>query len=49
MQNFIKKIEKIQNFLNDKVFEVVGNEAVSHYKKSFRDEGFTDDKLTSLL
>ncbi|MDR1199936.1 MAG: phage virion morphogenesis protein [Prevotellaceae bacterium] len=42
MQDFIKKIRKIQNFLNDRVFEVVGNEAVSHYEKSFRDEGFTD-------
>jgi hypothetical protein len=46
MQDFIKNIKKIQIYLNDRVFEVVGNEAVRHYKKSFRNEGFTDSKLT---
>jgi phage gpG-like protein len=45
MQNFIQKIKKIEHFLNNQVFEIVGNEAVSHYKKSFRDEGFTDISL----
>jgi phage gpG-like protein len=42
MQNFIKTIKKIEKFLNRQVFEIVGNEAVSHYKQSFTDEGFTD-------
>jgi phage gpG-like protein len=45
MQNLIEKCKKIQNYLNKDVFETVGNEAVSHYKKSFRDEGFTDRNL----
>ena len=46
MKNFIKKLDKIQYFLNNTVFEIVGEEAVSHYKKSFQDEGFTDKTLT---
>ncbi|MDR3132683.1 MAG: phage virion morphogenesis protein [Prevotellaceae bacterium] len=45
MQNLIEKCKKIQHYLNSGVFETVGNEAVSHYKKSFRDEGFTDRNL----
>jgi phage gpG-like protein len=45
MQDFIKKLKKINNYLNNGVFETVGDEAVSHYKKSFRDEGFTDRSL----
>jgi phage gpG-like protein len=45
MQNFIEKLKKIKNYLNSGVFETVGDEAVSHYKKSFRDEGFTDRNL----
>ncbi|MDR3350718.1 MAG: phage virion morphogenesis protein [Prevotellaceae bacterium] len=45
MQNLIKKIEKIQYYLNSGVFETVGSEAVRHYKKSFLDEGFTDRNL----
>ena len=45
MQNLIEKLKKINNYLNNGVFETVGNEAVSHYKKSFRDEGFTNQNL----
>ena len=42
MKIFISKIQAIQNFLDDGLFEVVGAEAVSHYRASFRDQGFTD-------
>jgi phage gpG-like protein len=45
MQDFIEKLKKINNYLEKGVFETVGDEAVSHYKKSFRDEGFTDRSL----
>jgi phage gpG-like protein len=45
VKDFIEKIKKMQHFLNTQVFEVVGNEAVSHYKKSFQNEGFTDRNL----
>jgi phage gpG-like protein len=45
MKDFIEKLKKINNYLNEGVFEDVGNEAVSHYKKSFRDEGFTNRNL----
>jgi phage gpG-like protein len=45
MQNFIEKLKKIQHYLDNGVFETVGTEAVSHYKKSFRDEGFTNQNL----
>ena len=45
MDEFIRKLQACQRFLNNGVFEVVGNEAVSHYKKSFRDEGFTNKTL----
>lgn len=42
MKIFISKIQAIQDFLDDGLFEVVGTEAVSHYRASFRDQGFTD-------
>jgi phage gpG-like protein len=45
MKDFIEKLKKINNYLDKGVFETVGDEAVSHYKKSFRDEGFTDRSL----
>jgi phage gpG-like protein len=45
MQNLIEKIKKINHFLNTQLYEVVGDEAVSHYKKSFRNEGFTNANL----
>jgi phage gpG-like protein len=45
MQNLIEKLKKIQKYLDKGVFITVGNEAVSHYKKSFRNEGFTDRNL----
>ena len=42
MKIFISKIQAIQDFLDDGLFEVIGNEAVSHYRASFRNQGFTD-------
>lgn len=45
MQDFIHKVEKIRKFLDSTVFEIVGNEAMNHYKRSFINEGFTDSSL----
>lgn len=45
MDNLSQKLQAIQNFLKDGVFDVVGVEAENFYKESFRNQGFTDNNL----
>ena len=45
MENLIEKLQKANNFFSKDVYEVIGGEAEKFYKKSFRDEGFTDKSL----
>jgi len=45
MKNLIAQIKKLQKMVGNDIYDIVGAEAVSHYKKSFRDEGFTDKNL----
>jgi len=45
MENLIKKLQEVQNFLNGDVYEVVGIEAENFYRQSFRNEGFTYTSL----
>lgn len=42
MQDFINKINQLNNFLQNDVQDIVGTEAVHHFKKSFDDEAFSD-------
>jgi phage gpG-like protein len=42
MQNFINKINRIQRFIQSDVQDVVGTEAVNHFKESFQNEGFSN-------
>lgn len=43
---FPEKMKKIQEFVEgDDVKDIIGTEAVSHYKESFANEGFTDETL----
>jgi phage gpG-like protein len=42
MDNFIDKIDKINNFMKNDAPHVVGTEAVKHFKQSFHDEAFSD-------
>lgn len=44
--DFIKKLNALKQYLQQDVKEVIGTEAVRHFKKSFTDEGFTDEVLT---
>lgn len=43
---FPEKIEKLKRFATgDDIKDIVGTEAVNHYKESFQNEGFTDETL----
>ena len=42
MQSFINKINELNNFIQNDVQDIVGTEAVNHFKKSFDDEAFSD-------
>lgn len=48
-QEFIKKLytdsSEFRQFYDHELPDIVGNEAVSHFKDSFQDEGFTDETL----
>lgn len=39
----LERIKKLQNFIRNDAPRIVGIEAIKHFKKSFRDEGFTDE------
>lgn len=39
------KLQEVQQFLDKRALDVVGTEAVKHYKKSFDNEGFTDEVI----
>lgn len=38
-------MEEVEDFAHEKVYKVVAEEAVDHFKESFRKEGFTDETL----
>lgn len=40
------KLKAAQNYIKNDVPEIIGIEAVKHFKKSFENEGFTDKNLT---
>ncbi|BDD11664.1 hypothetical protein FUAX_40960 (plasmid) [Fulvitalea axinellae] len=42
MRDFIQNIKALQDYINTEALDDIGDEAVSHYKKSFRDEAFSD-------
>jgi phage gpG-like protein len=42
MQDFINRINELNNFLQNDVQDIVGTEAVNHFKQSFHDEAFSD-------
>ena len=42
MKNLISKLQGVQNFLADGVYDVVGVEAENFHRQSFDKEGFTD-------
>jgi len=45
-RRFPQKMEKIREFTNgDAIRDILGVEAVNHYKQSFANEGFTDEVL----
>lgn len=45
-RRFAEKMDEIKEFVNgDDIRDIIGVEAVNHYKKSFTDEGFTDKVL----
>ncbi len=46
MKDLQRKLKAAQDYLKKDVKKVIGVEAVNFYKKSFRDEGFTDKNLT---
>jgi phage gpG-like protein len=46
MKDLIAKLEKVQLYLENDLKDDVGIQAKNHFKKSFRDEGFTDNKLS---
>lgn len=41
----IKKIERSLNYIKNDMPEIIGTEAVNHFKNSFQNEGFTDTSL----
>lgn len=45
MDDLTNKLEKIKHYLNNDLKDDVGIQAKNFFKKSFRDEGFTDKKL----
>lgn len=46
MKDLQRKLKAAQDYLRKDVKKVIGVEAVNFYKKSFRNEGFTDRSLT---
>lgn len=45
-RKFPEKMQKIREFTNgDAIKDIIGVEAVNHYKESFQNEGFTDETL----
>ena len=46
MKDLIEKLESVKQYLQNDIKDDIGIQAVNHFKKSFRDEGFTDAKLT---
>ncbi len=46
MKDLQRKLKQVQAYLKRDVKKVIGVEAVNFYKKSFRDEGFTDRSPT---
>lgn len=42
MKDFINKINKVQDFVENDVQDIIGKEAVDHFKQSFHDEAFSD-------
>jgi phage gpG-like protein len=45
-QKFSEKLKEITDFIeSDDAKDIVGTEAVNHYKESFANEGFTDENL----
>lgn len=46
MKDLIDKLEKVKQYLENDLKDDVGIQAKNHFKKSFRDEGFTDKSLT---
>lgn len=45
-KRFPQKMDRIKEFVNSpKILDILGVEAVNHYKQSFQDEGFTDQVL----
>lgn len=44
-EQFRKKMEDVNRFAKEKVPDIVGVEAVDHFKESFDREGFTDETL----
>jgi phage gpG-like protein len=45
-RKFPEKMQKIKEFTNgDAIKDIIGVEAVNHYKESFQNEGFTDETL----
>ncbi len=46
MKYLEQKLKKVQAYLKKDVKTIIGIEAINFYKKSFRDEGFTDSSLS---
>ena len=46
MKDLEDKLKAVQNYLKKDVKKIIGVEALNHYKKGFRDEGFTDKSTT---
>lgn len=44
MQDFIEKIARMHDFIENDVPDIVGKEAVDHFKESFDNEGFTNER-----
>lgn len=45
-RRFPQKIEELKQFAaSDDIKDIVGKEAVDHFKESFQNEGFTDETL----
>lgn len=45
IKNITKKLQKVQQYLKNDVGDVIGIEAINHFKDSFQNEGFTDTSL----
>jgi len=45
-QRFPEKMRKLKEFVKDDARDIIGTEAVEHYRESFKNEGFTDETVT---